>query len=203
MTHVLDLVAEAIGLFISTDLDDVLVLLAFFANPRFRVRQIVAGQFIGIAILYAISIVGSWVSFIIPRAFIGLLGLVPIAMGIRSAWMLWKRERSGAKLKPPEEHTYLATVVTGMTLANGADNVSVYVPFFALRSGPDIALTGVVFGVMTALWLGLAYWLTRHSAIGLTVRRYTRVLIPFVFVALGLMIIYQAGSITALHGLRR
>ena len=202
MRHVLDLVAESIGLFVSTDLDDVLLLLAFFADPRFRVRQIVAGQFVGIAILYAISIVGSWVSLIIPRAFIGLLGLVPIAMGIRSGWTLWRRERGGEMAKPSEEHTYLATV-TGITLANGADNVSVYVPFFALHPGRDIALTGVVFGVMTALWISLAYWLTRHSAIGLTVRRYTRVLIPFVFVALGLMIIYQAVSIPALPGVRR
>jgi cadmium resistance protein CadD (predicted permease) len=203
MTHVLDLVAEAIGLFISTDLDDVLLLLAFFSDPRFRVRQIAAGQFAGIAILYAISVVGSWVSFIIPRAIIGLLGLVPIAMGIKSAWTLWRSERSAEKHepKPAEGPIYIATV-TGMTLANGADNVSVYVPFFALRSGPDIALTGIVFGVMTALWLGLAYWLTRHSAIGMQVRRYTRVLIPIVFVALGLMILYQAGSITALNRFR-
>jgi cadmium resistance protein CadD (predicted permease) len=80
------------------------------------------------------------------------------------------------------------------------DNVSVYIPLFALRSGPDIVLMGAVFGVMTALWLNLAYWLTRHRTIGAPVRRYTRLLMPFVFITLGLIILTQAGTLTLLHG---
>src|ERR1700678_3371469 len=88
MTHVLAPLGQAVGLFISTDLDDVLVLLGFFADPRFRIRQIVAGQFVGIAILYAVSVVGSWVSLIMSPTVIGFLGLVPITMGLKSAWEL-------------------------------------------------------------------------------------------------------------------
>ena len=87
-----------------------------------------------------------------------------------------------------------------MTVANGGDNVSVYIPLFAMRSGPNIAIMGVVFGIMTALWLSLAYWLTRHRTIGAPVRRYTRVLMPFVFIALGVFILYQAGTVQLLHG---
>src|SRR5271154_4636522 len=60
--YAFELVSQAVVLFISTDLDDVFVLLGFFADPRFRIRQIVAGQFIGIAALYALSVVGSLVS---------------------------------------------------------------------------------------------------------------------------------------------
>ena len=87
-----------------------------------------------------------------------------------------------------------------MTVANGGDNVSVYIPIFALQSGADIALMGVVFGAMTALWLCLAYWLTRHRTIGVPVRRYTRLLMPFVFITLGVYILYQAGTVQLLHG---
>lgn len=203
MTHVLELIGQAVGLFISTDLDDVLVLLGFFADPRFRIRQIIAGQFIGIAILYAVSVVGSWVSLIMPRAFVGLLGLVPIAMGLRSAWELWRSADLSEVVSNRESAAGRANIaaVVAMTVANGGDNVSVYIPLFALRSGPDIALMGVVFAVMTALWLNLAFWVTRHRTIGAPVRRYTRLLMPFVFITLGVFILYQAGTVKLLHGL--
>jgi cadmium resistance protein CadD (predicted permease) len=200
MTHVLQLVGQAVGLFISTDLDDVLVLLGFLADPRFRVRQIVAGQFIGIAILFCASVVGSWVSLIMPRAFIGLLGLVPLTMGVRSAWQLWRpavATRQVSNGTSPAASTSVAAVVA-VTVANGGDNISVYIPLFAMRSGAEIALIGVVFAIMTTLWLCLAYWLTRHRSLGAPVRRFTRVLMPFVFITLGVIIIYQAGTLTLL-----
>jgi cadmium resistance protein CadD (predicted permease) len=182
-------------------LDDVLVLLGFFADPRFRIRQIVAGQFIGIAMLYSVSVAGAWATLIMPRAFIGLLGLVPITMGLKSAWELGSDYASepGTNPTPPARRTNIAAVVA-VTVANGGDNVSVYIPLFAMRSGPDIALMGVVFAVMTALWLSLAYWLTRHRMIGAPVRRYTRLLMPFVYVTLGVLILYQAGSMKLLEG---
>jgi cadmium resistance protein CadD (predicted permease) len=201
VTHVLALLGQAVGLFISTDLDDVLVLLGFFADPRFRIRQIVAGQFIGIAMLYAVSVAGAWATLIIPRACIGLLGLVPITMGLKSAWELLSDDPNepGSNRTPPSRRTNIAAVVA-VTVANGGDNVSVYIPLFAMRSGPDIALMGVVFALMTALWLSLAYWLTRHRMIGAPVRRYTRLLMPFVYVTLGVLILYQAGTMKLLEG---
>jgi cadmium resistance protein CadD (predicted permease) len=200
--HVLDLVGQAIVLFISTDLDDVFVLLGFFADPRFRIRQIVAGQFIGIATLYALSVVGSLVALVIPPASVGLLGLVPIAMGLKNGWDLWIFSDANEQVftdhrKSPAGRANIAAVVA-MTIANGGDNVSVYIPLFAMRSGPSIAIMGVVFGIMTAMWLTLAYWLTRHRAIGVPVRHYTRLLMPFVFIALGVFILYQAGSVELL-----
>jgi cadmium resistance protein CadD (predicted permease) len=201
VTHLLQLVGQAVGLFISTDLDDVLVLLAFMSDPRFRMRQIVSGQFIGIAILFSASVVASWVSFIVPRGYIGLLGLVPLTMGLKSAWEL---SRSAASSEgrvsgetSPQARSNVAAVAA-MTVANGGDNFSVYIPLFAMRSGADIALTGVVFGVMTALWLSLAYWLTQHRSIGAPVRRCTRVLMPCVYIGLGVYIIYQAGTVSLL-----
>jgi cadmium resistance protein CadD (predicted permease) len=190
VTDLLQLAAQAAGLFIFTDLDDVLVLLGFMADPRFRMRQIVTGQYIGIAILFCASVAGSWLSFVVPPAYIGLLGIVPIAMGFKAAWEL----REPVALPEPSGAAPRANVaaVVAMTVANGGDNVSVYVPLFAMRSAFDIAVTAAVFAVMTALWLALAYWLTRHRSIGAPVRRCTRVLMPFVFIALGVFILAHA-----------
>jgi cadmium resistance protein CadD (predicted permease) len=204
--HLLELVGEAVVLFISTDLDDVFVLLGFFADPRFRIRQIVAGQCIGIAVLYAVSVAGSWVSLVLPPAVVGLLGLVPITMGLNSAWELWtssdaNEQVSAENRRSPVGHANIAAVFA-MTIANGGDNVSVYIPLFATRSGSNIAIVGVVFGIMTTIWLGFAYWLTRHRAIGAPVRRYARLLMPFVFIALGVFVLCQAGTVKLPHGFR-
>lgn len=204
MTPVVALVGQAIVLFVSTDLDDVFVLLAFFADPRFRVRQIVAGQFLGIALLYVLSVAGSFVSLVVSPAVVGLLGLVPITMGLKSAWELWNsspaKEQAPSGPQAPIGRANIAAVFA-MTVANGGDNVSVYIPLFAVRSGSAIAIMGVVFAIMTAGWLSVAYWLTRHRAIGAPVRRCARLLMPFVFIALGVFILSQADTVKWLLGL--
>jgi cadmium resistance protein CadD (predicted permease) len=203
--HVIQLVGQAIVLFISTDLDDVFVLLGFFADPRFRIRQIVAGQFIGIAALYALSVVGSLVSLVMPSAVIGLLGLVPITMGLRSAWELWNTSAANEQVTAENLNSRIGraniAAVFAMTVANGGDNVSVYIPLFAMRSAATIAIMGLVFAIMTAIWLLLAFWLTRHRAIGAPIRRWARQLMPFVFIALGIFILCQAGTAKLLHGI--
>src|ERR1700728_3983239 len=57
---------------------------------------------------------------------------------------------------------------------------------------------GVVFGIMTAIWLYFACWLTRHRAFGAPVRRFARLLMPFVFIALGVSVLYQARTVELL-----
>jgi cadmium resistance protein CadD (predicted permease) len=199
-----ELVGPAVVLFISTDLDDVFVLLGFFADPRFRIRHIVAGQFIGIAVLYAVSVIGSLLSLVMPIALVGLLGLVPITMGLKSAWELCTSSEANERAYTGNRGSAIAraniAAVFAMTVANGGDNVSVYIPLFAMRSASNIAMMGVVFGIMTAIWLYFAYWLTRHRAIRAPVQRYARLLMPFVFIALGISILYQARTVDLLRG---
>ena len=129
MKHLLELVGQAVVLFISTDLDDVFVLLGFFADPRFRIRHIVAGQFIGIAVLYAVSVLGSLVSLVMPIAFVGLLGLVPITMGLKGAWELWTSSDGSERASTENRESPIGraniAAVFAMTVANGGDNVSV------------------------------------------------------------------------------
>jgi cadmium resistance protein CadD (predicted permease) len=199
MEHPFDLILRAVALFVSTDLDDLVVLLGFFSDPNFHARQIAAGQLIGIATLFGISVVGSLVALILPPTFIGLLGLLPIVMGAKKAWEL----RSSPDASTARAASYpvkqigranIATVFV-VTVANGGDNLSVYVPLFALRSGPAIAIIGIVFAIMTAIWLAFAYWLTRHRMVGAPIRRYARLLMPFVLIALGVLILNEAETV--------
>src|SRR5262249_11110447 len=75
-------------LFAATNVDDIFVLLGFFAHPQFRPGRVVAGQYIGIGTLVSVSVAASAISLVIPPPYVGLLGLAPIAIGIKKLFDL-------------------------------------------------------------------------------------------------------------------
>ena len=200
MDHLLGRLALAVVLFASTNVDDLFVLLGFFADRKFRARHIVIGQYIAIAALYGASVVASLLALVIPSAYFGLLGLAPVFLGLRKLWSL----RTGAAEDDPEDHEKASAghgrivAVAAVTIANGGDNISIYTPLFATRSAYGIAFIGLVFAVMTALWLAAAHGLTNHRTLGAPIRRYGERLVPFVLVALGLLILYESGTLQLL-----
>ncbi|HEX6386837.1 MAG TPA: cadmium resistance transporter, partial [Anaerolineae bacterium] len=78
-------VITAVVTFAATNVDDILVLVMFFSqvNASFRPRHVVIGQYLGFAILVSVSLLGFLGSLVIPRPWLGLLGLAPIAIGVR------------------------------------------------------------------------------------------------------------------------
>ena len=85
------LVGVGIVAFVSTNIDDLLILMAFFATPRFPPFQIVLGQYIGMGSLIAVSLLGFLIALVVPRNLIGLIGLFPIAIGIKELLELHKK----------------------------------------------------------------------------------------------------------------
>jgi cadmium resistance protein CadD (predicted permease) len=82
MTSFAALVGIAVIVFAWTNVDDLFVLLGFFSDPRFRARHVVIGQYAGICVLYGVSVLASLFSIVVRPAYVGLLGLIPIFMGI-------------------------------------------------------------------------------------------------------------------------
>ncbi len=193
------LVPLALGLFVTTNLDDLFVLLGFFSDPRFRLPQVALGQFIGIATLYGVSVAASLLSLVVSPAYVGLLGILPIAIGLKKMWELREGEGDGEEAAATDKGArWRPLTVAAVTIADGGDNLGVYIPLFATRPGVDVAVIGVVFAVMTLLWVGAAFWLTTHRTLGAPIRRYGRRVVPFVLVALGAYIVWAAGSVALL-----
>ena len=199
MEHVAALIGEAVALFSSTNLDDLLILLAFLSDRRASVRRIVIGQSIGIAAIYGSSVVGSGLSLMAAPRFIGLLGFVPILIGLKK--LLAHREPAAAEDATRSDRSTAQRGDTGMlamigvTVANGGDNIGVYIPLFAVRSGFEVAIIGVVFACMIPVWVGCAYWLIQHRALGTLIRRYNHRLLPTILIALGCFILYSSGTL--------
>lgn len=202
LAHLVGLLSLSVVLFGSTNIDDIFVLLGFFADPRFRTRQIVVGQYLGIGALYGASVAASLLSLVVPSAYIGLLGLAPIGIGLkrlrdRRAGAMNEEAPAGQAVAPAAWGQ--AMTVAAVTVANGGDNISIYTPLFATRSGRDVAVVGAVFAVLTAVWLVFAHWLTHHPTLGAPIRRYGHRLVPFVLIALGVLILHDAGTIALLR----
>jgi cadmium resistance protein CadD (predicted permease) len=134
---------------------------------------------------------------VISKAAIGLLGFVPMLMGVKKIYDLWRdRKKPEDKLSPsyPQGSHSLVWSVALVTMANGGDNIGIYIPLFATRSGYEIAVIGLVFAAMTALWCFLAGWLVKHPALGPPLSRYGHRVVPFVLIGLGFLILLEAGS---------
>jgi len=199
MRSLVDLLGLAIVLFVSTNVDDLVVLIAFFAHSRFLSRDIVAGQYAGVAVLFVVSAAAALLSLVIPKAYLGLLGIFPILIGIRKLLLLRRDRARTAPTVTTGGHGNIASVAL-VTVANGGDNIGVYMPSFAVHSGSQIAIVAVVFVVMTALWCMLAHWMVSHPKLGAPLRRYGHIFAPLVLIGLGILIVYNAGSIPSLLG---
>jgi cadmium resistance protein CadD (predicted permease) len=199
MESLVALVGLAVVVFASTNIDDVFVLVTFFADKNFRVRDVVIGQYAGVSTLYAISALAALISLIIPPAYIGLLGVAPIAIGMRKLYNLRRRQKKEEGRGSSTEAHGRRLAVAAVTMANGGDNIAVYTALFATRGGYEVPAIGIVFAVMTGLWCLAAHWLVNHRALGGPIRRYAHRVVPFVLIGLGILILVRTGTLQLLN----
>ncbi|WP_437961207.1 cadmium resistance transporter [Sorangium sp. So ce119] len=195
MEQILPALGVSAVVFISTNIDDILLLSAFFADPAFTPRQIVAGQLLGMAALVAASVACALLAVRVPEGWIGLLGLAPLALGLRGLWALWRgeaEEEEGSEDRPRGAASrFRALAVASVTVANGGDNLGVYIPLFSSAPGL-IPLHAAVFAVMTGVLCALGHHLVNHPVLGSRIRRHGRVALPLVLIGLGLWILSDA-----------
>src|SRR5262249_22396448 len=128
-------IVSGVFAFAATTVDDLLILAILFADKKLQPRHIVGGQFLGFAMLVGCSLGGPVPALAVPPGWMGLLGLLPIYMGVRHA-LRWRRDvqPSGPTRAEPsalrtllDPETYAVAVIT---IADGGDNFGIYIPLF-------------------------------------------------------------------------
>ena len=193
----LHLIVLGVTAFAATNVDDSLILLLFFGDRRYRIRHVFAGQVLGIGLLVLISLLGALLALAVPDRWVGLLGLLPVILGLRA---LVDRRRGPDGENPALETAVSgdtpgwrrAAAVAGVTLANGGDNIGVYTPLFASRTPGHTALLLVVFAGMLTVWLFGLLYLARRSVIAGRVQWIGRALFPYALIVLGLVILFES-----------
>lgn len=190
-------IAAAVGLFAGTNIDDIIVLTVLFltwrASGKPRPWQIIAGQYTGIGALVAVSVVAALGLTIVPDRWVGLLGLVPLALGVNSL-ISAVRAHTADKQPTAVVATGLPSIV-GVTIANGADNIAVYTPVFRTLGLADSLITIAVFAVLVAVWCAAGAWLGSHKRVVALVERFGHWLVPAVFITIGVVILAESGVI--------
>ncbi|MBH8551395.1 cadmium resistance transporter [Nostocaceae cyanobacterium CENA357] len=195
-----------ISAFVATNIDDIVILLLLFSklNSKFRCRHIIAGQYLGFTVLIIASLPGLFGGLIIPPNWIGLLGLIPIAIGISSLINREEVETQEAVVTTAEYHNINTTSllnaqtysVAAITIANGSDNISVYVPLFASNDlGNFIIIIGIFF-VLIALWCYLAYKFTYQAKVADILIKNGSYIFPVVLVIVGGTIILKTEALS-------
>lgn len=196
MNHLAAVVLTAVGAFAATNVDDFVfvLLVAVSAAPSGgpRVWHVIGGQYLGFAVLVALSLAGAAVLHTVPGQWVGLFGLIPLALGVIGLVRLRTTPRGAA---PPVRSDALGTVAL-VTIANGADNISVYALLFRQPDAAGTAVTLAVFAVLLAVWCAAALAAGYYARLIPAIMRAGRWLSPCLFIAIGLIVLIGTGVLT-------
>ena len=192
------LLAAAVLAFIVSTVDDLVVLSALFIARRTTgrppARVIVAGQYAGFAVILVIALAAAAGLQIVPERWVGLLGLVPIGLG---TWELWRLRRTDGTSRTPLAST--VSRIAAVTIAGGADNISVFTPLFRGLHVAGSLLAAGVFLVLIAVWCAAGALLAGRTAVTSALGRATDWLVPVVFITVGLLILITSGTVTTIQ----
>jgi cadmium resistance protein CadD (predicted permease) len=190
------LILVAVSAFAATNIDDLFVLMFFFAAGKHEKRSVVTGQYLGFLSLVMVSSTAYFLHFLIPSYFISLLGIFPVAIGLKKLVDLRRddnREKEDVELDDTSGYWRNVFQVAAVTFTNGGDNLGVYAPLFAGMSASNIFIVIMVFMVMVGVWCILAILMVENRFLGDKIEKYGHILLPFVLIGLGLLIL--AGGI--------
>ncbi len=194
-------ILSAIGVYISTSIDYLVILIILFAQGSQNKQKwhIYAGQYLGTGLLVGASLVATYVVKFVPETWmIGLLGLIPIYLGIRLAIFGEGEEDEDEEIIDRLEQSranQMFWTVALLTIASGGDNLGIYIPYFASLNWSQIIMALIVFAIGIIIFCELSRRLSSIPLISETIEKYERIIVPLVFIPLGLYIMYENGTI--------
>lgn len=195
-------ILSAIASFIATSIDYIIILVVLFSAYRKKkggTRDIVLGQFLGLTILIAVSAAAAFGLAYVPQKWIGLLGFVPMYLGLKIWLQGEEKEEEAAEeeiLESAHRFGKLFLSVTVIVLAAGGDNLGVYIPLFTTLNPVALVITILIYYICSAALLALCRGLTAIQGLSETVEKYERIIVPAVFVGLGFMILFENGTLS-------
>jgi cadmium resistance transport/sequestration family protein len=193
-------IVSAVASFIATSIDYVVILVVLFSaykQQKGGTAQIAAGQYAGMTLLLVVSLLAAFGLIHVPQRWVGLLGFVPIYLGLK----VWfgrangEEDNEGKITASTRRFGSLFVSVAVVTLAAGGDNLGVYIPLFATLNVTDLFVTIIIYYLMAAILLIFSRSLTAVKGVAEMIEKYEHLIVPVVFVALGWMILLDNGTL--------
>ena len=191
-------IVTSIILYSGTDVDLLIILMLFFAKRKSRkdIINIYLGQFLGSVSLIFLSLLFAFVLNYIPsKEILGLLGLIPIFLGLKVLLLGDSDGEAIAKDGLRKDNKNLIFLVAMITFAScGADNIGVFVPYFTTLNLANLIVALLTFLVMIYLLVFSAQKLAQVPSVGETLEKYSRWFIAVVYLGLGMYILIENNS---------
>ena len=196
-------VVTSIILYSGTAVDLLIILMLFFAKRKSRkdIINIYLGQFLGSVSLIFLSLLFAFVLNYIPsKEILGLLGLIPIFLGLKVLLLGDSDGEAIAKDGLRKDNKNLIFLVAMITFAScGADNIGVFVPYFITLNLANLIVALLTFLVMIYLLVFSAQKLAQVPSVGETLEKYSRWFIAVVYLGLGMYILIENNSFNILR----
>ena len=196
-------IVTSIILYSGTAVDLLIILMLFFAKRKSRkdIINIYLGQFLGSVSLIFLSLLFAFVLNYIPsKEILGLLGLIPIFLGLKVLLLGDSDGEAIAKDGLRKDDKNLIFLVAMITFAScGADNIGVFVPYFITLNLANLIVTLLTFLVMIYLLVFSAQKLAQVPSVGETLEKYSRWFIAVVYLGLGMYILIENNSFDMLR----
>jgi len=192
-------IITAILAYLGTSMDELPVLFILFARGKSRHKpQVVAfGYLLGSLIIVSFCAFVSFVLGFVPeRAWLGFLGLVPLALGLKVA-IKGDGDDDEASVNKKVSRWALVEIIL-ITLSMGGDDLGVYIPLFASMNLNAILFNLGIYVLITLAFLALAWWMTSIKLLTAFLQKYERPVVAVIFILLGLYIFYECGTLQAL-----
>ena len=196
-------IVTSIILYSGTAVDLLIILMLFFAKRKSRkdIINIYLGQFLGSVSLIFLSLLFAFVLNYIPsKEILGLLGLIPIFLGLKVLFLGDSDGEAIAKDGLRKDNKNLIFLVAMITFAScGADNIGVFVPYFITLNLANLIVALLTFLVMIYLLVFSAQKLAQVPSVGETLEKYSRWFIAVVYLGLGMYILIENNSFDMLR----
>ena len=183
-------VVTSIILYSGTAVDLLIILMLFFAKRKSRkdIINIYLGQFLGSVSLILLSLLFAFVLDYIPsKEILGLLGLIPIFLGLKVLLLGDSDGEAIAKEGLRKDNKNLIFLVAMITFCKFVvlTIFGVFVPYFTTLNLANLIVALLTFLVMIYLLVFSAQKLAQVSSVGEILEKYSRWFIAVVYLGLG------------------
>ena len=194
------LLVVALLLFAATNVDKLVVLVAFLIDDDYRPIEVLVGHVVGFVVGMAVAVAVAIAAAEWFQAWTFLLGVVPLGLGVWgiARWSLGREptdpDTDTLQLLPGSAGRVGVVSVTAVGL-NG-ENLAVYIPFLVGLSRGEIGAVVAVYAVAAALVFGLALVIARRTVNRGVPEWVDTLLVPVVLVLVGVYVL-ASGSVLA------
>ncbi len=130
MNDLLPILGVAAAAFLATNADNLLLLFAFLADRSYKAWQVIVGYALGMVAILTLSWLVAWFAQFLRPDYVGLLGVVPIGLGLKRLYDQFVRHAGSTEAASPQRSTRSQIITVALAdVAHGPDTIILSQPF--------------------------------------------------------------------------